>query len=306
MRNSKRAARVGRFDVLEDRIVMASRAAIVNADVTAFFNNYASTIPAMVANFETLAATTKASGLATDLQAEQSAGSAIEQAIVNDVNALATQLYKDLGRSGFNSIRLSVTGVSTPTNDVTFKSSQPNAGSLLFSLLEVGQTNLAALGGVSGVQLAANLSITTSYAVSIGSPILPLTPFGNFTATWFTDVQPLARQLDADRMAGGTTPTMEQLAVIESDIQAIDAVTIRDTNNLATTLVNQLGKSSTQGIGTIISGVNSTTSPIFTPGSGTAPAYGSLLATLLLFDSDVASLENPYIAIAIVNQTAFI
>jgi hypothetical protein len=305
MRNGKRAARVGRFDVLEDRVVM-SRASIVNADITAFFSNYASTIPAMVANFEALAATASKSGLATDLQAEQAAGSAIETAIVNDVNGLATQLLKDLGSSSFNSIRLSVTGVSTPTNDVTFHSNQPNAGSLLFSLLEVGQTNLAALGGVSGVQLAANLSITTSYAVSIGSPILPLTPFGNFTATWFTDVQPLAHQLDADRVAGGTTPNMQQLAVIESDIQAIDAVTIRDTNVLATTLVNQLGKSSTPGIGAIITGVSSTTSPIFTPGTGTAPAFGSLLATLLLFDTDVASLQNPFVAVALVNQTAFI
>ncbi|HEY2158157.1 MAG TPA: hypothetical protein VGH33_21185 [Isosphaeraceae bacterium] len=304
MRNRNRAARVGRFDVLEDRIVM-SRASIVVNDVTAFYSNYAATVPAMVANWQVLKNTADMTGTAADLQAAQASALGIRTAIVGDVNGLATQLFHDLGRAGFNSIRLSVTGVSAPTSAVTSDSNQPNPGSLLYSLLAIGSADLSALGGVSGVQLAANLSVTTSYAVSIGTPILPLTPFGNFTATWFSDVQPLAHQLDTDRAAGGTTPSMQQLAAIETDIQAIDAVTIRDTNVLATTLVAQLGKGSTQGIGTIITGVNSTTSPLFTPG-GTAPAFGSLLATLLLLDTNTALLESPFVAIGIVTQTAFI
>jgi hypothetical protein len=304
MRNTRKPALVARFDVLEDRVVM-SRASIVNADVTAFFGYYAATMPPLTANSQTLNNTAMMTHSPSDIAAANAAKQLVVNSVVGDVNGLARMLYRDLGNSGYNSIRLSVTGISSATPGVYFVSGTPNSGSLMASLLTLAEENTGALAGTQGLQLAADLSITTASAVSVGRPILPTSPFGNFTATYFTDVYPLALQLQMDKQSASTPPTMAQQTAINNDIAAIDAVTIRDTNALATTLVAQLGRNSTAGIGTIITGVNSTTSPIFTPG-GAAPGYGSLLATLLTLDQRAGALLNPDVVINIVTQTAFI
>ncbi len=304
MRRRKKAGVIGRFDALEDRIVMASRPALVNADIQAFFANYAATVPALVQTWDTLHATAVQTQAPSDIAAAKAANANIRNTITLDVNELAYSLWNSLGSSSFNTIRLSVTGVSTPTYNI-FSTGTANDGSLLQSFLAVDTANPAALGGQSGLNYAADVSIAAAYAVSVGHPILPLAPFGNFSATFFTDVYPLATKLHADRVASSVPPTAEQQAVIDADIANIDAVTIRDTNALATTLSHQLGKAYNPSIALVITGTSTPNSVLYTPG-GATPAYGSLLATLLSLDGDGLALADPNVTTAIVTQFAFI
>jgi hypothetical protein len=303
MKTRKNVARIGSVETLEDRVVMsASRPQIVVTDVTNFFANYAATIPALVTSAQDTAATAQQSGTAADKAAAAAAASKLRGTIITDVNNLGTQLHKDLGAGADNSIRLSVTGATLPT-DVNFSpGGTPAAGSLMNALLQVQNTSVAGLGGANGLNLAADLSIATSYAVALGHSVFPAAPFGSFTATHFSNILPLANQLANDRMIGGSgTAGQQQIA---KDIAAIDNQTIKDVNGLGTTLVKQLGKSSAQGVGMVITGVNSTSDVTFVPTS--RAAYGSLLATLQSLGSNTRLLSDPNVLIGITTLYAFI
>jgi hypothetical protein len=306
MKTLKRAARVGSFENLENRVVMTSRAVIVNTDVQQFFQNFEATVPALVSNWEQLAQTASMTMLPADKAAAAAANTQIHDTIITDVNNLGTKLLASLGNTtaNANSIRLSVTG-ATGTGGVTFTpSGNANQGSLMDSLLRIQGASPAALGGTAGLNTAANLSIATSYAVSIGRPILPTAPFGNFSATWFNNITPLAEQLKADRAAASTPPTTAEQQTIAMDIVNIGRQTITDVNNLGNALVTQLGKSSIPGIGSVITGVTQSNSVTFTPTN--TPAFGSMMATLLQFSGNPALLLDPNVNIAIVSQYAFI
>ncbi len=298
----KKVARIGTVETLESRVVMTSRAQIVVNDVTAFFANYAATVPALVTNVETTAAIVKQAGsnaTAAQIAAARTASTTLTGTITTDVNNLGTNLLKDLGSSAAGSIRLSVTGATTPTTVVFSPTGSASPGSLMNALLQVDKNAPAALGGASGLNLAADLSIGTSYAVSIGHGVFPLTPFGNFTASHFSNILPLANKLANDRMTGGFGTT-----VIAQDIAAINTQTINDVNGLATTLVKQLGPGSTAGVGSVITGVTTSSSVVFQPNQ--TPAFGSLLASLQALGSNTNALTSPDILIGIVNLYAFI
>lgn len=305
MKTPKRAARVGSFENLESRVVMTSRAVIVNNDIHQFFANYAATVPGLVTNFETASRTAAQTGSAADKAAAAAAGAKIRDTLTTDVNGLGNNLLRDLGPSSANTIRLSVTGATAPTG-VAFNPGGGNAGqgSLMNALLRIDGASPAALGGASGLNLAADLSIATSYAVSVGNRAFPLTPFGNFSVNYFNAVVPLANTLKADRTAASTPPTTAEQQQIAKDIAAIDAATVRQVNVLGNDLVNDLGRGFTGAVGMVITGVNSSNSVDFVPTN--RAAFGSLMATLLEIDGNTALLLDPNIDVAIVTLYAFI
>jgi hypothetical protein len=306
MKTPKRVARVGSFENLEERVVMTSRATIVNTDIQQFFSNYAATIPGLVSNFEQLEKIAIMTGTTADKEAAAAANTKVHDTLVTDVNNLGTQLLKDLGNTtaNANSIRLSVTGASSPGGVVFTPSGNANDGSLMNALLRIQGVDTPALAGTSGLNTAADLSIATSYAVALGHSVFPTAPFGTFSATWFANINPLAQQLKADKAAASTPPTADQTAQINKDIAAIRAETIKDVNTLGTSLVTTLGKGATAGIGQVITGVTSSNSVTFNP-TNTA-AFGSLMATALEFSSNPTLLLDPNINIAIVTLYAFI
>lgn len=303
MKTRKRVARIGAVEALEDRVVMsASRPQIVTTDVTNFFANYAATIPALVTTAQNSAALAAQSGTAADKATAVADAAKLRSTIVTDVNKLGTQLSKDLGSSSNNLIRQAVTGSTLPT-DVTFSpTGSAAAGSLMNALLQVDSTSSAGLGGANGLNLAADLSIATSYTVSLGHFVFPTAPFGTFTATHFTNIVPLANQLANDRMIGGSGTAGQ--ATIAKDIAAINQQTIKDVNVLGTTLVNQLGKSSTAGVGMVITGVSSSSDVTFNPTS--TPVSGSLLSTLQSLGTNTRLLTDPDVLIGITTLYAFI
>lgn len=300
----KKVARIGEVESLESRVVMTSRAQIVVNDITAFYANYSATVPTLVTNYERAAAAVSQAGTGAtqaQLQARTTAANDLRGAITTDVNNLGTQLSKDLGSGSTGVIRRSVTGATSPT-DVTFSPGTSAApGSLMNALLQVDSVSPAALGGAQGLSLAADLSIATSYSVTLNQFVFPLTPFGNFTASHYSNILPLARKLAADRQTATGTAAEAQIA---KDIAAINTQTNSDVNGLATTLVHQLGPNSTQGVGSVITGVTSTNDITYNPTN--SPAYGSLLGTLQSLGTNTALLSDANVLIGIVNLFAFI
>ena len=301
MKTRKKVARIGAVEALEDRVVMStSRPQIVTTDVTNFFANYAATVPALVMTAENTAAIAQQSGAAADQAAAAAAAATLRNTIINDVNGLGTQLSMHLGAGANNSIRFSVTGATSPS--VTLAPGSTAApGSLMNALLQVEGSSVAGLAGTNGLNLAADLSIATSYAVSLGRGVFPTTPFGTFTATHFTSIVPLANQLATDRLTASGPAAEAQIAM---DIAAINTQTIKDVNGLGTTLVNQLGKASTPGVAMTITGATPTSSVTFVPTN--TPVFGSLLNTLQSLGSDTTLLTSPDVLVGITTLFAFI
>jgi hypothetical protein len=297
----KRVARIGAFDALEDRVVlsaMSQNQAIV-ADVTSFYANYVATVPPLVAAY------TSATVGST---AQTTAATSLTTAITTDVNNLATALLKDLGSSAAQAIRLSITGSVAGGTDVTNTTGAASLGSLMNALLAVNSADPAFLGEAGGINMATDLSIGASFALSPGKPAFPQATLGTFSQTYATDVQTPAAQLQTDQAAASTPPTTAQQTAINNDIAAIDKVTVTDVNTLATNLLTTMPAKPdpSAAIRQAVSGSTATSGVTFTGAAGSMASYGSLLATLQAIEAEPTLLMNANVIAGLVSLFAYV
>jgi hypothetical protein len=300
----KRIARIGAFDALEDRVVLSAATAMAQnqaivSDVTSFYSNYVATVPALVAAYTSATAgSTVQTTAATNLTA----------AITSDVNNLGTALLKDLGASAAQAIKLSITGSVAGGTDVTNTSGAGSIGSLMNALLAIDSADPAFLGEAAGINLATDVSIGAAFALSPGKPAFPTAPFGTFSQTYATAVQPEAAQLQTDQAAASTPPTTAQQTAITNDIAAIDKTTVSDVNTLATNLLTTMPAKPdpSAAIRQAVSGSTATSGVTFTGAAGSMASYGSLLETLQAIEAEPALLQNPNVIAGLVSLFAFI
>ncbi len=297
----KKPATIGAFDALEDRVVlsaMSQNEAIVK-DVTAFYSNYVSTIPALVAAFTSAAAGSTA---------QTTAATNLTKAITTDVNNLGTQLLADLGPASAQSIRTSITGGIGPGATVVSSEGTASMGSLMNALLSVNTADPAFLATTGGIDLATNVSIGASFALTPGKPGFPTAPFGTFSQTYASNIAAPATQLQTDQAAASTPPTTDQQTAINNDVAAIDKVTVSDVNTLATNLVAAMPAKPdpSAAIRQAVSGSTATTGVTFTGAAGSSAAFGSLLSTLQAIETDPTLLLDPTVITGLVSLFAFI
>jgi hypothetical protein len=308
MTTRNRAVRIGAFDALEDRVVLsqAQNLAIVS-DVTSFYSNYLSTIPALVQAYNTAAATAATTGPATDLAAKTTAATNLTNAIKTDVNNLATQLLQDLRGASAQAIRTSISGGVGAGTDVTNTTSVATVGSLMNALLAVDAADPSAIGTSVGIGLVTDLGIGAAVALTQGAPQFPQTNFGSFTQTYFGDVQAGATQLKTAQAAASTPPTTDQKAAIDTAVASIDKTTVADVNNLATNLLTTMGTGSTKAIQQLVTGIPTTSTGVtFTGSAGSFASFGSLLGALQSIETDPILLSDPNTVAGIVGLFAFI
>ncbi len=282
----KKVARIGRFDTLEDRVVLnAAQNQLIVTDVTSFYSNYLSTVPTLVATYN---AATPGSAAQTTAQTN------LANAIVADANSLATQLLTDLGASAAPTIRLLISGALAGGTTVTNTTSQFIPGSLLSTLIGVAGTDPAFLGEPGGINLATDIAEAAAVGLTQGLVLFPAATVIETQQSYFGDIQPLSTQLATDQAAASTPPTTAQQTAINNDVAAIDAKTVSDVNALATNLLTTLPAkpNASPAIRLLVSGSTATTGVTFTGAAGTMANYGSLLATLQSIETEPKLLSD--------------